>query len=101
VAITKIPVHFINRDFFDFTHEYSFDEIVTNMPVLKDLKAENDIYKQFFEKVNELMNEGMIFIYSTNEKAIKANLTPNYRIVETFLMSKKDNTKVFVIKKVN
>ncbi len=26
-------IHFIHRDFFDFRHEYKFDEIITNMPV--------------------------------------------------------------------
>ncbi len=25
-------IHYINRDFFDFKHEYLFDEIITNMP---------------------------------------------------------------------
>ena len=26
-------INFINRDYFDFTHAYLFDEIITNMPV--------------------------------------------------------------------
>ena len=25
-------VWYINRDFFDFTHDYKFDEIITDMP---------------------------------------------------------------------
>lgn len=31
-ATAGIPAHFINKDMRDFSHEYKFDEIITDMP---------------------------------------------------------------------
>ena len=36
-------IHYINRDFADFTHEYYFDEIITNMPFAIGRKTESEI----------------------------------------------------------
>lgn len=43
-------INFINRDYFDFTHAYLFDEIITNMPVRgRKSKEETDtFYGRFF-----------------------------------------------------
>lgn len=32
-------INFIHRDYFDFKHDYLFDEIITNMPVRGDSRA--------------------------------------------------------------
>ena len=32
-AFAKTRINFIHRDFFDFRHEYKFDELITDMPV--------------------------------------------------------------------
>ena len=43
-------IWYINRDFFDFTHDYKFDEIITDMPPRgKKTKEEQDaFYARFF-----------------------------------------------------
>ena len=44
-------INFINRDYFDFTHAYLFDEIITNMPVRgRKSKEETDTFTADFLK---------------------------------------------------
>jgi len=49
-------VHYINRDFFDFTHDYLFDEIFTEVPHT-DAEAGPAFARRFFEKAATLLKE--------------------------------------------
>ena len=62
-------IHFIHRDFFDFRHEYKFDEIITNMPVRgKMTKEELDhLYTRFFDKVLQILQKEAVIIMYTQE----------------------------------
>ncbi len=40
--IAGMPVNYINRNFFDFAHDYLFDEIITDMPDPAGDRAETD-----------------------------------------------------------
>lgn len=62
-------VNYIHRDFFDFKHEYLFDEIVTNMPLRgQKTKQEMDaFYSNFFEKVKEILAAKAVIVMYTNE----------------------------------
>lgn len=69
----KVKVNFINRDFFDFRHEYLFDEVITNMPAVTRLKGVEEItelYKKFFMKVREVLKDGGILAVYTAEEGI-------------------------------
>lgn len=63
-------IHYINRDFFEFRHEYLFDEIFTNMPMVQGKQTESDIerlYQRFFAKAGEHLTEkGVIILYTHN-----------------------------------
>jgi len=63
-------IHYINKDFFDFTHEYLFDEIFTNMPIVtpkQDEQAIEELYRQFFKKAGEhLTDRGVMVLYTHN-----------------------------------
>ena len=49
--IAGMQTNYINRDYFDFVHDYKFDEIVTDLPAGKLSKPElDDLYRRFFEK---------------------------------------------------
>lgn len=97
--------NYINRDFFDFTHEYSFDEVISNLPqaVSESRKEEiADLYGRFFEKIGELLKpEAVLILYSTEPKLLKAAVRPHeeYRIAEEFIMNEKNQTTVFVIQR--
>jgi tRNA G10 N-methylase Trm11 len=77
-GIAKVPVHFINRNFFDFTHEYRFDEIVSNLPVKGKNCTAHDLdflYGKLFDKAEELLNEGgRLFLYSHDRSFVKKQL---------------------------
>ena len=62
-------IHFIHRDFFDFRHEYKFDEIITNMPVRGRMTKEelDHLYKSFFDKALEILQREAVIIMYTQE----------------------------------
>lgn len=95
-------IHFINRDFFRFEHEYPFDEIITNMPFQIGRITQEDIlhiYRQFFSAVSKHLKEGAILIlYSHNKELVeKMAVKYGYHILEKFEISKKEGTYVFVL----
>ena len=74
-ALAGEKINFIHRDYFDFKHDYKFDEIVTNMPV-KGKKAKEDMdafYARFFEKSKSLLAEDGIIIMYSNEVGFVKN----------------------------
>ncbi|MEG1457918.1 MAG: methyltransferase [Acetivibrio sp.] len=96
-------IHYIHRDFFDFEHEYLFDEIVTNMPTVTGRKSEEEIhsvYRRFFDKAKEhLENNGMIIMYSHNDKIVRnLIMRSEYHLEEEWEISKKEGTYVFAIR---
>ena len=95
-------INFIHRDYFDFKHDYKFDEIVTNMPV-KGKKAKEDMdafYARFFEKSKSLLAEdGIIIMYSNEVGFVKKQLRlqPCYRLIQEYTIRKKDSYCLFII----
>lgn len=96
-------IHYINKDFFEFRHEYRFDEIITNFPMAIGSKTETeiyDLYEQFFAKARGVLaDDAVMIVYSHNRDCVK-RLAPKYnvRIEKEFELSKKEGTYVFVLK---
>lgn len=95
-------INFINRDYFDFTHAYLFDEIITNMPVRgKKTKEETDIfYERFFEKSAEILKKnGILVLYSNEEGFIKKQLRlkQEYRLLKEHCIREKEHFYLFII----
>lgn len=104
-ALAKVTVNYINRDYFDFTHEHKFNEIITNMPAesakysAQEIKA---LYRSFFEKSKDILAENSyIFMISDNKAYVQSNVDSMkmYRMVEQICISKKLEKYVFVIEK--
>lgn len=96
-------INFINRDFFDFKHEYQFDEIITNMPAQSAKKDESEvsrIYKKFFEKAHLILKEdGIIIMHSKNKELVNQYMNnKKYHIEKMYELSKKERTYLFIIK---
>lgn len=53
-ALAGEQINFIHRDFFDFKHDYLFDEIVTNMPVRGKMTRSSSTVcmRNFSESIN-------------------------------------------------
>ena len=96
-------IHFINRDFFDFTHEYLFDEVITDMPFAMGHVREEEIkqiYIQFFRKIKEHLAENGVLILYSHDKGLVRKYAPanGFKVLEESLVSLKEGTYVFVIK---
>jgi len=98
--------NYINRDFFDFKHEYLFDELITDMPFLpptvtdKSRQAElEQLYRKFFVKAKEhLKEEAVIVLYVRNPELVKKYVGRNgYRVEKEFEINKIERSYVFVI----
>ncbi len=63
-------IHYINRDFFEFQHEYLFDEVFTDMPAVRGKRKEQEIeslYRRFFKKIPlHLTEAGTLILYTRN-----------------------------------
>lgn len=97
-------VHYINRDFFTFRHEYLFDEIFTDMPFSmgsRGLPEIENIYRRFFLKAGEVLKEkGRIILFSRNpEYGEKYGKKAGYCLMKRFAMSEKDDTAVMIFEK--
>lgn len=106
-------IHFINKSYFDFEHQYLFDEIFTNMPFAagryKDGSISNgygteednlyELYDKFFDKTKDhLKEDGRIIMY-THDREFVRELAPkyNYKIVKHFEILSKEKTDLFIL----
>lgn len=97
-------IYYINRDFFEFTHEYLFDEIITNMPDRgKKSREEHDIfYGRFFEKAAEVLRDkGRIIMYSNEKNFVKKQLRirKDFVMLQEYGMDEKGIYELFIIEK--
>ena len=100
-------INFINRNYFDFEHDYLFDEIVTNMPTRGTSKGGGKtreelafLYEKFFEKSAELLKAGGIIVMYSNEEGFvkkQLRLREDYRLLQEHCVREKDHFYLFVI----
>lgn len=96
-------IHYINRDFFDFTHEYLFDEVITDMPFVLGRTREEEIkqiYIQFFHKIKTHLAEDAVIILYSHDKGLVRKYAPanGFEVKEEYEISMKEGTYVFVLK---
>jgi tRNA G10 N-methylase Trm11 len=97
-------IHYINKNFFDFTHEYLFDEIFTNMPFAIGRKTQEEInllYHEFFEKAKtHLVSDGRIIMY-THDQDLVETLVPEYgyNFLANYEINKKEGTHLYILEK--
>lgn len=97
-------INFINRDFFDFKHDYLFDEIFTNMPTRGGRKSEDEmamLYNNFFRKALEVLkDQAIIVMYTRDKELVLKGVTQNkaYSIVQEYSISKKEGAYLYIIK---
>lgn len=98
-----LPIHYINRNFFDFEHEYLFDEIVTNLPGKNKNRNEGQIaglYQNFFEKAMTHLKDGGILLLYTSEKALiqkNCRRYPQYHFRKEYLINEKEKKSLFIL----
>ncbi len=102
-AVTGMPTNYINRDFFDFTHDYLFDEIVTDMPDrIGDREETNAFYADFLAKSADMLSEhGRIFAYTPEGNLMRKHLRLNgrFKLLREFSILEKAGTYLFILEK--
>lgn len=96
-------IHFINKDFFEFTHEYLFDEIITDMPFETANKSHEDIrqvYRLFFTNAGRyLKNDGVIIMYTHNREFVKEYAkAAGFEILEHQIIFEKAGTDLYIMR---
>lgn len=96
-------IHYINRDFFDFSHEYLFDEIITDMPRISGEEKRRELerlYENFFVKaLDHLTEEGIMVLYTMEPGLVKRFSRGTYELLEEFLINEKNDTRVMVLQR--
>ena len=93
-------INFINRNYFDFRHEYPFDEIISNMPAFDSREEADVFYGRFFKKTKEILKkQGVMIIYSGEKNLIKKHLrlNSNFKLFREFTMNEKEENYIFII----
>ena len=101
--IAKTGINFIHRDFFDFKHDYKFDELITDMPVRgKQTRSEMELfYERFFDKAKQILaKDGIIVMYSNEIGFVKKQirLRPEYKLLQETCILDKKGFYLFVIR---
>ena len=96
--------YYIQRNFFDFKHQYLFDEIFTNMPVRnkKTKEEQEELYRKFFRKASEVLKVGGVMILYSNEKGYikkQLRLREEWKMLKEFCLNEKEEFSVYIIMK--
>ncbi len=101
--IAGMPIHYIHRDFFDFTHDYLFDEIITDLPTEIGDRAQTDaFYADFLAKSADLLSpEGRIFCYTGETGLLKKRLrlSGRYRVIVQVPILERSGTALFALER--
>ncbi len=96
-------IHYIQRDFRDFTHSYKFDEIITDMPTMTknvDRQEVKGCYELLFSKGKELLNDGAVLIvYGDEQGFMKQQLRKNkeFSLLREFVVEERLDKRLYVI----
>ncbi|MBU9728149.1 TRM11 family SAM-dependent methyltransferase [Diplocloster modestus] len=97
-------IHYVHRDFFDFRHEYLFDEIFTDMPFRTGQWPEEEIrelYRKFFPAAARVLKaDGTAVLYTHNRDDVRNySAAGGFRLKEEFVISKKEGTYVMILRR--
>lgn len=96
-------VHFIHKNFFDFTHEYRFDEILTNMPWAIGKVSQDDIsalYSRFFKKARTVLTpSGTIILYTHDADLARVYAQKEgYSLKKSYSIHAKEGTALMIFR---
>ena len=100
--LADVNISYINRDFFDFKHDYPFDEVITEFPDLfnKEAEEKEEFFRNFFQSAMEVTaDKAMLFLISAEDKVMHKHirLNPELRIVSEIEF--RGHEKIYVIDK--
>ena len=103
-SLAHVRSDYIHRDFVDFTHEKSFDEIVTNLPAasrLRNVESVAALYDRFLEYIPRVARSGATIVaYTPDYGILKHSLEEHgrYYIKKTFCINEREGSFVVVFR---
>ena len=102
--IARMTAHYVHRDFRDFTHEYPFDEIVTNFPAKGKTRNGHELeflYGRFFDRAEELLRPGgLVLLYSHDPAFVRRQMREHkgMELLKEWPMGGKEESRLFAIR---
>lgn len=103
----RVKINFINRDFFDFRHEYKFDEVITNLPGCSKQHSEDEItalYNRFLDRIPNLIKEGARLVLYTSERKLLTDCVRNrreFRKLQEAVLNEREDSGVLILRYVS
>lgn len=76
--LTDQNIYYVHKDALRFVNNEMFDEIITDMPTLAQMKDEQqlkDLYDRFFARIRHLVrHDGYVFLYTSEISLVRKNL---------------------------
>ena len=100
--IAKMNINYINRDFSDFSHDYLFDEVITDMPVKGSMSFDEleALYEMFFSQAAKFLKKnGVIILHSGEMGFVKKyiRLHREYHLEREYCLSEKNKMYLFIL----
>lgn len=95
-------IHYINKDFFRFEHDYLFDEVITNMPFQIGRITEEEVYEiygNFFGTIKKhLKEEALLVLYTHDRQLVRQFAQGNgFIVLKEHEISKREGTYVCLL----
>lgn len=104
-SLAGVKANYVHRDFFTFTREELFDEIVTDMPFTVSDSAERkqelvEIYRRFFPKAaGHLKPDGALLLLTHDRALVRRYGMKEFACVKEFELSMKEGSCLFLLQK--
>lgn len=101
--LADCKVNYIQRDFFTFTMEQHFDEIVTDMPFSiseqeEKKQAISQLYRGFFEKIPvHLADDGRMLLYTHDRALVRQYAKSSLWVIKEFELSMKEKSYLMLL----
>lgn len=99
----RTVINFVNRDFQQFTHEYLFDEIITNMPAVsgnQNAMCVEELYELLMTKgATHIKKGGIAVIYSQDPEIATAVMKRHteWKRLETFQIYQREASYLYIL----
>ncbi len=102
----RLPIHYIQRDFFTFTTDKLFDEVITDMPRnLRDEQGQRmdmkDFACRFLRRLPVLVHRGAVAVIYTMEPAVlrgALKAVEGYHTEKICVLNEKSGACVFIVR---
>ena len=93
--------HYIRRDFQDFSHEYPFDEVITDFPSARGRQSQEEIaelYRAFFRRIPALLKKGSVMaLYTHDIDLVRRYAGERCHMVHVYEISKREGSYLAVL----